>query len=231
MEQSSDDKRSQTAQNSTETRDPAYLYPETFRGDNLTWAKKLRSPVRSNEWSASMRTPVPAVVVDLRKPTASDDSDNNDSDDEDDDEEGNAEEEITELDSSTPKASQYPYRPRGPLPTFANEEEEEEEAQGEYRYNYHCRKNSVSSTRTIKPTKQSSQPSQAEHREQDVLDAMIDELSRSQREESELGYEDDVVTERGLYLKAARSLRKERRKAMDYFDDDNDGRGKGEGDS
>jgi hypothetical protein len=202
MEKPSHDERSRRA------REPATLAPETFRGQGLMPAKKLRSPVRSNESSSfAMPTPIPALVVDLKKRTTTDDNDDNNENDDDDDDK---EEEVSDSVSLTTKASsQHLYNHGLPSPPR--------------KYYLKRRKtSSISSTTTIKPPNPSKQ---TQNSEQKVLDAMIDELTQTlqERDQHASGYAgDDVVRDRGLQLKPARSLRRERRKARDYHEDDDD---------
>lgn len=204
MEQPSHDERSRRA------RESATLAPETFRGQGLTPSKKLRSPVRSNESSSfAMPTPIPALVVDLKKRTTTDDNDDNNENDDDDDDK---EEEVSDPGSSTPKASsQHLYNHGLPSPPR--------------KYYLKRRKtSSISSTTTIKPPNPSKQ---TENSEQKVIDAMIHDLSQipQERDQHASGYVgDDVLRDRGLQLKPARSLRRERRKARDYHEDDDAGR-------
>lgn len=243
MDNPSDDERSRPK----ESEESALLPGKTFKGDGLTRAKKLRSPVRSNESSsAAMPTPVPALVVyNLDDQTPSfehyeDSDDAADDDDEADDEDDGDEDddEVSDSGSSTPKASRQSfgaYRLTSPplayvtttttaatttgsswrveRPSTPRGSRQMEEGAytlparaysppGGYRYGYggrrrgHGRNDSVSSIGTVRPAQS----------EQEVLDAMIDDLSRAPQQRG-----DDRVYERGLELKPARSLRRERR--------------------
>lgn len=165
-----------------------------------------------------------------------------DENDADDDKSENDEEEdegeVSDSGSSTPKASRQSFGLTSPPPAYVTTTTErpstprasrQMEGQGEGAYGSsptllparaysppgenrwrrrqghghgHGMNESVSSMATIKPAKS----------EQEVLDAMIDDLSRTQREDDDAA---QGVYERGLGLKPARSLRRERRQGRD----------------
>lgn len=223
--------------------DSEYLLAQTFKGHALTRAKKLRSPVRSNESSTSMPTPIQALVVDIEGPTSShhedidDDDEDEDEDDEydDDDNENDEyedEDEFSSSGSSTPKASRQSFgtssspaygsnspayvveRPSTPRasrqlgdqsyrlsPTLPAVAYSPPAGYHSRRRQYHRGNESISSMGTVRPAQS----------EQAVLDAMIDNLRGAQRRDGD--EDDDVLNERGLELKPARSLRRERRGA------------------
>ncbi|EED13465.1 hypothetical protein TSTA_059520 [Talaromyces stipitatus ATCC 10500] len=192
MQQSSIDERSQD-RDPSKSRDirSASLSPENFRSRTLTPAKNLPSPIRPNNDSAPLAT-IPAYIVDSDEP-ATTDRDNGDSGDE-----------LSDSGSSTPKASQHPqsltsiYRPFDrPKPPPGR----------------HRRGNqSVSSSSTPKPEV---------HQEQKVIDDMSNILQLGNaRNQEDLGFGGDIISERSRQLTPARSLRREGRKACDYYDDD-----------
>ncbi|KAI7973930.1 hypothetical protein EIK77_001341 [Talaromyces pinophilus] len=238
MDNAPDDVRSR----SKESKDSAYPPSTTFKGDSLTRAKKLRSPVRSNEFSSSVPTPIPALVVyEVDDETPSYEhhehyEDENDADDDGDDEADEDEDDVSDSGSSTPRASRQSFgltspppayvtsttadRPSTPRASRPTDQEQDDNSlsqtllparayspPGEDRWcrrrgHGHGRNESVSSMTTIKPAKS----------EQEVLDAMIDDLSREQQQ-GEAG--DHEVYKRGTELKPARSLRRERRQGRD----------------
>ncbi|RAO67250.1 uncharacterized protein BHQ10_003262 [Talaromyces amestolkiae] len=208
-------------------KEPEYLPAKTFQGHALTRAKKLGSPIHSNESSssASMTTPtIRALVVDVDGPTTSHHEDIND--DEGDDE---YEEDVSSSGSSTPKASRQSSfsassyslgnppayiieRPSTPRASLRRSEQSyslsptlpavaySPPAYECYGYGYANRQ------RRVNESMEKVRPAQSE---QEVLDAMIDDLARGSQRNDQDG--DDGPTERGLELNPARSLRRERR--------------------